>query len=387
MSEIRYALYDDIKEIRNLWEYSFSEEESFLDYYFDKRYNPGCNLIAKETALLASLQRNPYKINISKDSQNTAYVVGISVYPEHRGKKLTTKLLNKALEEAYNLGEKISLLMPIDTAIYRRYGYENCFSLYSFEVNLSDIEYKNNKSVNLERITKMTDELADLLIEIYLEKAKNWDIYLERDRNHYYTYFEEIKVEAGEIFLAKNNANEPIGYMVFYPKMEASKGYVRELFYLDSSALDSFMTLVASHKTQLDSVTIQQPIDSQLMYYFGFNNKISVSLKPFMMARIVDVKYVLEKLAKDMILDLSIKINDGILSQNNQVFHIKNGSVAISDNKADAEMDIGTLTQLYMGTVSVSSAYDLGKIEAENINMAQLNRLFSYKISYVNEYI
>ena len=96
--------------------------------------------------------------------------------------------------------------MPIDTAIYRRYGYENCFSLYSFEVNLSDIEYKNNKSVKLERITKMTDELADLLIEIYLEKAKNWDIYLERDRNHYYTYFEEIKVEAGEIFLAKNDA-------------------------------------------------------------------------------------------------------------------------------------------------------------------------------------
>lgn len=387
MSEIRYALYDDIKEIRNLWEYSFSDEESFVDYYFDKRYNPGCNLIAKDTELLASLQRNPYKINISKDSQNTAYVVGISVYPEHRGKKLTTKLLNKALEEAYNLGEKISLLMPIDTAIYRRYGYENCFSLYSFEVNLSDIEYKNNKSVNLERITKMTDELADLLIEIYLEKAKNWDIYLERDINHYYTYFEEIKVEAGEIFLAKNDANEPIGYMVFYPKMDASKGYVRELFYLDSSALDSFMTLVASHKTQLDSVTIQQPIDSQLMYYFGFNNKISVSLKPFMMARIVDVKYVLEKLAKDMILDLSIRINDDILSQNNQVFHIKNGSVAISDNKADAIMDIGTLTQLYMGTVSVSAAYDLGKIEAENINLAQLNRLFSYKISYVNEYI
>lgn len=59
------------------------------------------------------------------------------------------------------------------------------------------------------------------------------------------------------------------------------------------------------------------------MYYFGFNNKISVSLKPFMMSRVVDVKYVLEKLAKDMILDLSIRINDGILSQNNQVFHIK----------------------------------------------------------------
>jgi hypothetical protein len=77
------------------------------------------------------------------------------VYIQNIGaKKLTTKLLNKALEEAYNLGEKISLLMPIDTAIYRRYGYENCFSLYSFEVNLSDIEYKNNKSVNLERITK-----------------------------------------------------------------------------------------------------------------------------------------------------------------------------------------------------------------------------------------
>lgn len=86
MSEIRYALYEDLKEIRDLWEYSFSDEESFVDYYFEKRYNPGCNLIVKDRALLASLQRNPYKINISNDSQDTAYVVGISVYPEHRGK-------------------------------------------------------------------------------------------------------------------------------------------------------------------------------------------------------------------------------------------------------------------------------------------------------------
>ncbi len=387
MFEIRYALYEDLKEIRNLWEYSFSDEESFVDYYFHKRYNPGFNLVAKNCSLAASLQRNPYKININNDLQDTAYIVGISVYPEYRGKKLTTKLLNKALEEAYSFGEKISLLMPIDTAIYRRYGYENCFNLYSFDLNLSDIEYKNNKSAKLHRITKMTDEIADLLIEIYSHKAKKWDIYLERDRKHYYRYFEEIKVEAGEIFLANNQANEPIGYMVFYPKMEMSKGYVRELFYLDVSAVDSFMTLIASHKTQITSVSIQQAIDSQLMYYFGFNNKVHVSLKPFMMARIVDAKYVLEKLAKDMIIDLSIKVKDSIISQNNQVFHIKNGLVKTSNNKADLVIDIGSLTQLYMGAVSVCCMYDLGMIEAEKHIINELDRLFCDKVSYVNEYI
>ncbi len=387
MSKIRYALKEEMSEIRNLWEYSFSDDESFVDYYFEKRYDPRVNLIAKDDSLLASLQRNPYKINIGSDLQDTAYVVGISVYPEHRGKKLTTKLLNKALEEAYDLGEKISLLMPIDTSIYRRYGYENCFSLYSFEVNLSDIEHKNSKTVSVERITKMTDEFADSLIGIYSKKAENWDIYLERDRRHYYTYFEEVKVESGEVFLAKNEADEPIGYMVFYPKAETSKGYVRELFYLDFRALESFMSLIASHKTQINSVTIQQPVDSQLMYYFGFNNKIYVNLKPFMMARIVNVKYVFEKLAKDMILDLNIRIDDAILNQNNQVFHIKNGSVSTSYNEPDAVMDIGTLTQLYMGAVTVSSAYDLGKIEMQRPVLSQLDRLFYSKISYVNEYI
>ena len=109
MPNIRYALHQDLKAIRDLWQYSFADEESFISYYFDKRYDSAYNLIAYEDVLLASLQRNPYKININNDLQDTAYIVGISVYPEHRGKKLTTHLMHKALKEAYEKEEKISL--------------------------------------------------------------------------------------------------------------------------------------------------------------------------------------------------------------------------------------------------------------------------------------
>ena len=64
MSNIRYALEEDLNAVRDLWKYSFADDESFVSYYFGKRYSPNYNLIAYEDDLLASLQRNPYKIKI-----------------------------------------------------------------------------------------------------------------------------------------------------------------------------------------------------------------------------------------------------------------------------------------------------------------------------------
>ena len=387
MSTIRYALYEDINAVRDLWEYSFSDEESFVSYYFYKRYNPAYNLIVYEDALLASLQRNPYKININNDLQDTAYIVGISVYPEHRGKKLTTNLMHRALKEAYDLGEKISLLMPIDTSIYRRYGYENCFNLYSYEIDLVDIKFTKNINISLDRIDKMTNELANDMVKIYSEIASTWDIYLQRDLAYYFRFFEEVKIESGEMFIARDDRKDPIGYMVFYPKHQVSKGFVREAFCIDSRGWDGFMMLISSHKTQMDSVIIHQPINSDLLYYFNYDNKIRISLKPFMMARVVDAKYILEKLADEIDLNIVMQIQDNILDNNNKTFQIKNGTVIETGVSPDVVVDIGTLTQLYIGEVSVDSAIYLKKIDASSKVIQDLKHFFKKQISYINEYI
>ena len=387
MSNIRYALEEDLNAVRDLWKYSFADDESFVSYYFGKRYSPNYNLIAYEDDLLASLQKNPYKIKIMNDLQDTAYIVGISVYPEHRGKKLTTHLIDKALHEAYDLEEKISLLMPIDTNIYRRYGYENCFNLYSYEIDLSSIKFTKNKTLSLDRIRQMTDEYANDLIKIYNEKASNWNIYLERDLSYYYRFFDEVRIESGEIFIARNEEMKPIGYMVFYPKFQTNKGFVRELFCTDSRAIDSFMMLISSHATQIKSVEIHQPINSDLLYYFNYDNKIRINLKPFMMARIVDAKYILGKVAAKTNINRVIQIQDNILENNNKSFQIQGEKVIETTIEPDLVIDIGSLTQLYMGEVTIDQAVYLNKINANAEVIKDLNQLFKKRISYINEYI
>ena len=76
-----------------------------------------------------------------------------------------------------------------------------------------------------------------------------------------------------------------------------------------------------------------------------------------------------------------------LLDNNNKTFQIKNGTVIETEVSPDVVVDIGTLTQLYIGEVSVDSAIYLKKIDASSKVIQDLKHFFKKQISYINEYI
>ena len=125
---MRYATYDDIDNVKKLWNYCFGDDESFVDYYFRSKYkNENTIVIEKDKKIISSLQLNQYKIKLNNKVYDTSYIVGVSTLPEARGKGYMKDIMSYALNEIYKKGQLVSILMPVDFRLYRKFGYENCY--------------------------------------------------------------------------------------------------------------------------------------------------------------------------------------------------------------------------------------------------------------------
>lgn len=85
--KIRFAREEDKKVVKELWSYSFQDSQSYMDYYFSNRYEASNNIILEDNeTIVASLLINPYTLILNGEEKKVRYIVGVSVFPEHRGK-------------------------------------------------------------------------------------------------------------------------------------------------------------------------------------------------------------------------------------------------------------------------------------------------------------
>ena len=45
--DIRYAKGEDLEDLKDIWNYCFGDEESFVEYYFNNKYKPENTVIVR----------------------------------------------------------------------------------------------------------------------------------------------------------------------------------------------------------------------------------------------------------------------------------------------------------------------------------------------------
>lgn len=387
--KIFYAEDKDKEYIKKLWQYSFTDDERYVEYYFKKRYKKENNLLLKDgETIRSSLQINPYKIIFFKSSQMVSYIVGISSLPEDRGKGYTSFLIKETLKHLYSKGEVLSLLMPIDTNIYTRYGFSNICDIAKLTIPLDRI--KKYKSLNSKIIRYENKNQINDLIEIYKSSSKDWKIYVDRDEDYYIDFIDEVELEGGLIFIEYID-NIPNSYMVFYPKYElGKKGYIREILSKNSSGVKSLLNIAKNHYTQIKECEVDLPKNSTIPYILDNDNKIEYKKIPFMMARVVNVSIVLEILLKKLkflVENLKIKITDSIIKENDKVFCITNNLLNIGQTDYDIEIDILDFTSLVSGYMSLDDFLFKNSIEIDNKVYKNFKTLLIEGVNYFNDYV
>ncbi|HDF3834648.1 TPA: GNAT family N-acetyltransferase, partial [Clostridioides difficile] len=392
--EIRYAKEEEIESIKDIWSYCFNDTESFMKYYFNDKYKSENTVVAlDEGKIISSLQLNQYKLLLNSKVYNTSYVVGVSTLPEGRGAGYMNKVMKFTLNELYKKGQLVSILMPIDYRLYRRFGYEHCYDQIEYTINTDDL--KNFKSSG--KMIKSNLSQIDDLIQIDRTFLNEVNGNVLKDEHYYENLFKEIQSEDG--FLYIHEGNEKDGYIVYF--LQEDKMFVRELFYKNIDALKSMLKFIYNHNTQCKIVTISTPTIDKIRFILDNPKDSDIKIKPFMMGRVINVKKFIEDIdiENDINSSFNLLIEDKFIDENNGLFKIsiqnKKVSVEQLDKKGaekpqedfDIKLDINTLTQLSFSYIDVNEAIFLNDIkDVSEETLETLNCIFSKKNNYINEY-
>jgi len=392
---IRLLQEHDTPAAKELWGYAFEKDEPFYSWYFKEVFQSGnCIGVFIDDRLACCLQIPSYKLQMNGNLFKSSYVVGVVTSPEYRNKGIMKSLLKKAIEEIRSRNHFVSILMPFDTAFYRPYGWELCYSQLSYETPIVNLKDYRNKEGNFHRVDREKDMNA--LDRIYREYLKHNHGYVIRSEENWKVLLQDLYHYGGCAAILHDSSNQPVGYIQY--TLKGDKLIVKEMAYVTHWAKQAIFGFLYSHYSQAN--TIQWPAPANDNTYLFLRDTIkpsptnSITLRPFMCGRVIDVSEALEhsRYPETVEADFRIKIEDAYASWNNTTFHvlIKKGIPVVKEDTTllpDLECGINTFAQLFFGAVSFQDAIAMDTVILHHPNLEDsLSRIFVRKDNFINEY-
>ena len=128
----------DIPALRALWREAFGDSDEFLDAFFERAYSEQRALCVTDgECLLAAL----YWFDCECLGRRVAYIYAVATAKKHRGKGISTLLINEVHRRLAEEGYAGAMLVPGEEGLfgfYRRFGYRNCGSVREFSIIASE---------------------------------------------------------------------------------------------------------------------------------------------------------------------------------------------------------------------------------------------------------
>lgn len=384
--DIRIARAEEKGEVKDLWNYSFQDTPQYVDYYFEKRYRSENNLVlVKEGELIASLLINPYVLRIGESRKKVSYIVGVSVDPQYRGEGYSSALLKRTLSILYEKGEELVLLMPIDTFIYRRYGFINTFFQDSFFTSVKRRPARRSALSLRKAVSTREEDIKDLCV-LYERAMHSKYVHLQRTEEDFTVRLDEAEREGGTAYFFVYEGKK-VGYFFFFDKYEKDEALVQELVVFDTDGINRLMTFLYQHQTQFSKAVIQPVNSRRFQLGIEFDNQVEHKTRPFMMSRVLHVQNCLRNHLK-FCTDVVIKVEDDLIQENSASYLCSKEQVQRLDTNEDWDvcMSIEALTLLVMkqATVEELTSSSLMRFRKESFVFLQEDFLDE---NYSNDYV
>ena len=279
--------------------------------------------------------------------------------------------------------------MPINPAIYKPYGFDYCYYRHYYQMPLAEL--KKLPPVHNIKITRCADitEGLDELAAVYEACGQELNGMAVRSRAKWQELLNGYKAEKVMLAIAFEDASTA-GYMLY--SLDAGTFKVQELLTLSQEAQTALLRYAAGHLS--DAANFEWLAEPGNMAYLDFaGSTYSGSLKPFMMARCINIRKALELLPvpQNVSGEAVLLITDKFLPLNNGLLKItaQNGALTQASTIENEEitMDSAAFTQLYFGAFSFEELVRAGKIKVHNPRKSGfLQALFTKCRNYINEY-
>ncbi|MBC2851795.1 GNAT family N-acetyltransferase [Cetobacterium sp. 8H] len=373
-------------QLKNLWKELFNDDLEYINWYFENIYRENTTRILKEEEILGMIFENKYDILVDQSEFRSRYLVGVGVAPHRRGEGIMQKLLLESLEDSKRKKEEFVYLTPIDSEIYKKFGFGYISSISEYKLEFEKLkEFK--KSYKIQNISKenYSVEILDEIADFYKNITKNYFIKVKRDKDVYNQIFSELFCEDGMVYISRNKNNEINGYMFI---LKSEDILIKEILFQNKEVLSSLFSIVYGYKNYYTKVKVICAEDSYLEDYFKSDKGVIKTIKNKIQARIISPELALmrisEKLEDDEV--LNIYIFDDVINDNEGGYQINKNSIKKIDQKCDLEITISNLVTLTYGFRDVTCAIKSGCLKINNRNIYKiLDKIFVKKINYFNQ--
>lgn len=387
--KIRYGEDKDFEKAKKIWLECFTDSQEEVDFYFSTLYNKNNYLLLEEqNDILASLHENKFNLIINGEEVPSFYIVGVAVSPQFRNKGYMKEIIKSSLQGAKEKGYEFVYLCPINSKLYRRYGFDYILDIEKYKFDMNELPTGGiDKNIVIKKLeVHLIDEYICDLMDIYREKMKDFLLSVKRDKKTFKKLLQEVISDNGEIYIFYRD-NMPIGYTIFY---KDEKIHIREIFGKDKNSIINILRFIKTFREYYPQVEINTPEREHLNFYLDNQEQIENEITPFIMGRIIDPIKLFKRVI-DSKINLRLKINDEIIDKNNGVY-IFDGKGNITFKKAeqwDMSIDIGSLAQLLFGYCTLQELIFREKVIFSNeeiINALKNKNIFALSKNYIQDY-
>lgn len=374
----RVASKADIKIIRNMWENSRGRG-IFTDWFFNNIFYSDNSVVTEENGVpLACSCMVPHKMVLNETEFDAGYIGAMTANPENRTQEIMNVLAADTLGFIAGRGMPVAFTVPDNYKFYEKYGFALCYDYKQYDIAPNELPlYGVNGSIL--RPACADEEVIRMLNGIYSQFMRGRTGYLIRTPENWKLIIDDLyKNFDGKCVIYKDDKDGLLGYMLYI--VRDSKMGVYEMAYTGRKGYEGLIGFIKSHEGLIDRVSLKVPSDDR-MYLSFCDNRMAVKSCPFVMARITDAKEILKSFAAKAPADLRLQVIDRVIEENNKTFAFTDGDVITIDTDANVTTDIGTLTQLVMGYLSVEEAFFMNLVKGD---MDVLQQIFKKRSTYIN---
>lgn len=371
----------DLDKFYDLYLYAFNRTDSKKRRdFFETRYENSIPYGYGDKRLMSGLLRIPFVSNFKEVRYRTDGIADVMSLPENMSGISANVLLRNALKDMYDSDAELSYLAPFSFEYYRKFGYEYAFDNYSYTIAVDDLP----KVPMIRNGELLRTTVNDDLKKFYAKKTSSEIGGLDRP-DWWWDYLVK-KHPDRELIEYLGDSKEISGYLMY--SRDNEKFRIEEFIYDSSDAFNALMKFVTRHASSHKIFQYDSPIPVNNLSMFPNPNKIDLKIKPYMMARIVNLeKFVKKYPFKKNDFILIIRVKDDVISENNRMWELNSNKFSPTEKfETDVEIDIRELTQVFMGKAKAIDLYHIGKVTGSLEAIKRLDSIVIDKQGILRDY-
>lgn len=355
-----------------LYLYAFNRQDTPARkaFFMDRVEHGKCFRIKDGDQVVSGLYRLPFELRIGDQLFQMGGIGDVMTYPEYGGHGYATALLKAALEDMNADGYELSFLAPFSQRYYRRLGFEQAESSFTYEIQPSKfrpIRVKSNLQVKRASFASSMDEIA----KYYRQMVATQDGKINRQPWwwHYLTLKNNWNV--AKVY----NSTQMTGYALY--EIQGTDLVVSEMNYQGGDTYQSLLNFIAAHSSMVERFIFKDYSNFYQGHFSPEPGEMNVHVEPYMMGRIVNFKRFIAKYPfENEFGTILIKIEDDVLQSNNGVWKISKAGIeqTLSEENWQIKGKINDLSAFFLGQLSLKQALQLHRIQAQTIDDEQLAR-------------